>query len=104
QEVEVRQPVARGARDRESIRHEAEELQRHLDRDVLANRWVQPVEARLAPLFRLLVEQGELFTEALFGADTPRRLDLNREPLRILVRDRLQQRPEATLEPDLDEA
>ena len=64
---------------------------------------MQAVEARLAPL-RLLVESRELLTEALFGADTPRRLDLNGEPFRILVRDRLQQRPEATLEPDLDEA
>ena len=65
---------------------------------------MQPLEARRALRFGLVVEARDLLAEALLGPDAPGRLDLDGEPLGILVHDRLQQLPEAPLEPDLDQA
>ena len=81
----------------------AEELRDHLDRHVVPHDARSRAKRDSRCAFTSRSSRSSCSRKLLVGADPARRLELDREPVRVLVRDRLEQRAVALLEPDLDE-
>ena len=103
--VEIGHRVAHRPPKREPVRDEAQEDRDRIERDVVANALRgEPLEPLLLVLFELGVGLRDELLEGRVGVDPPGRLELDAEPVGILVHDLLEEGAEAVVEPDLDQA
>ena len=76
-----------------------------MERDVVADSLRgEPLEPLLLVLFELGVRVRDELLEGGVGVDPPGRLELDSEPVRVLVHDLLEEGAEALVQPDLDQA
>ena len=64
----------------------------------------EPLEPLLLVLFELGLRVRDELLEGGVGVDPPGRLELDSEPVRVLVHDLLEERAEALVQPDFDQA